>query len=162
MLNEIQVPVACPMCSDTARVLVGPREIPCPRCAGWDQETREAAMRAAVARLAVKPGISEADLTAEEFKEFRRLRVEHPQANRLTVLAWIEGRRFNPASDPATVREVERMLAAWRFKRCAFEGPLPAWAEAALRGEDAPMNDAEREWIEGLRAERRSSRRRAA
>lgn len=119
-------------------------------------------MRAAVARLAAKPAITEADLTAEEFAEFRRLRVEHPQANRLTVLAWLEGRRFDPASDTVTVREVERMLAAWRFKRCAFEGPLPAWAEAALRGEDAPMNPQEREWIEGLRAERLSSRRRAA
>lgn len=161
MLNELPIPVACPACADTVRVLDGPREIPCPRCASWSQEQREAAMRAAVARLAPKPALSEADLTVEEFAAFRQLRIAHPQAHRLTVLAWIEGRRFNPASDPATVREVARMLAAWRFKRCAAEGPLPAWAEAALRGEEPPMNDAEREWIAGLRAERQAKRRAA-
>lgn len=120
-------------------------------------------MRRAVAALAPKPGISEADLTDEEFRAFRELRLAHPQANRLTVLAWLEGRRYDPTKDPAAVRDVERRVASWRFKRCAFEGPTPGWVESALRGEKVPgMNACEKEFVEGLRAERIAARRRAA
>lgn len=155
-------PHACSFCSDTLRVLNGPREIPCPRCAGWSSEEREAQLRRAAVALAPRPGITEADLTDDEFRAFRELRLAHPKAHKLTVLAWLEGRRYDPSADPICVADTKRKLAAWRFTRLACEGPLPGWVESALRGEKVPnLEPCEEEFVENLRAQRRGSRRAA-
>lgn len=159
MLTPLErTPFGCRACWDAGKVLDGSREIACPSCAGWSDEVRLANLRADTARRGPKPEIAEADLSDAEFAEMQRLISIHTDAHRLTVLAWIEGRRYSPAKDPEFMELCEKRLRKWRFLRLTSEGALPGWAVAALAGDDGDLSDVEREWVDGLR----SSQRRAA
>lgn len=126
MLNpEERIPFACRSCWDHRVVWTGHREIPCPLCSTWDADRRREELRADTARRAVKPGIDQMDLTPEEFERYLALKRTRPDANNITVLAWVEGQRYRPEEDPEFLGLVERRLAKWRDGR-ETEGPEPS------------------------------------
>ena len=155
MLNPIErLAFACRTCWDVRRVSFGDVEGGCPDCSSLTDGERVARLRADTAARAPKPEIREADLTAAERNEFHRLRSIHPDAHPLTVLAWLEGRRYAPADDPEFVALCERRLAKWRFTRLNITGPDPGWLRAALAGEPVTLNESERELVESRLAAR--------
>lgn len=106
---------ACRTCRDCGRLMDGPKDIDCPDCSGWGSEQRLAALRAETARRGEKPTISRADLTDEEEEVYTDWRKYHPDVHPLTLLTWIEGRRYNPREDPEFLALCDRRIRKWRF-----------------------------------------------
>ncbi len=159
MLNPVErLAFACRTCFDVGKVSFGTHDGECPSCSSLTGGERTARLRADTAQRVSKPGIRESDLTTQEREEFGRLRACHTEAHSLTILVWIEGRRYDPAKDVEFLALCERRLRKWRFLRLTNDGPLPGWAASALAGAGGDASDVEREWVDSLR----ESRKRAA
>ncbi len=113
---------ACTVCGDYRYVLdKDSKTIPCATCgpregsAGrFDSDTYDQFRREHFKRSAVAPTIDQMDLSSDEYALYRRWRIEHPAASSATVMSWLEGRRFKPEDDPATLAEAELVTATWR------------------------------------------------
>lgn len=123
----------CRTCWDARLVLRGQRETECPDCASWGPDQREQRLRADAARRLPKPEITERDLTPEEAALFREWSITHAEAHPLTILSWIEGRRYDPRQDPEFMRLCERRMAKRRFYREDQEREIAARAPAGAR-----------------------------
>ena len=103
--NPYVRPFACSRCRDL-RVLAGHASarrddlVKCPACGEMPAEEYADFRRRAWAFGQPQPEITAADLSPVEFAEYRKLRAEHPETSGLTVLSWIEGRRYDPEKDP--------------------------------------------------------------
>lgn len=118
-VNPFGRPPACRRCLDVrllARYPTVRKEdlVPCPSCGLLNAEEHERFKRDAWTRNHTPPSICEIDLTPEEFKAYERMRAEHPNVSKLTVLTWIEGQRYDPAKDTAFLAESEAFLDGWR------------------------------------------------
>lgn len=153
MLNPLErLAFACRTCWDVRRVSFGDVDGECPDCSSLTDGERSERLRAATAERTPKPEIREGDLTSQEREEYHRLRVCHPEAHPLTVLAWIEGRRYDPRDDAEFLALCDRRLRKWRFTRLTLHGPDPGWLRAALAGEPVKLNESELELVESRRA----------
>lgn len=108
---------ACRTCHDYRRVYVGPSETTCQECAGWPEEKRAEVLRNATRDRAEKPSITSADLTDEEKEIFSEWVIQHPHVHKLTLLTWIEGRRYDPAKDEEFLKEARKRFKKWKFLR---------------------------------------------
>ena len=86
--------VACKTCRDFGKVYDGPKTVPCPECSVWPEGHRAEMLREATKREAEKPSITETDLSDDERALMAQWAVDHPHVHRLTLLTWIEGRRY--------------------------------------------------------------------
>lgn len=145
---------ACNTCRDFKRVSNGHKDVPCHECNGWPQEKREELLRVATRDRAEKPTIRMADLTAEERDIVAGWRIAHPHVHELTLLTWIEGRRYDPEKDQEFLVEARKRFRKWQFLRHSDEGRRPEWVENALRtGDLGGISTVDRQYIEGLRGQ---------
>lgn len=128
--NPFSPPPGCNTCSDTRHVSARDySSTPCPVCGchcprrGKGEPPPEPCSgcrksrdlkRDAFRRFHAAPTICELDLTPAEFAVYRQMRADHPAASKLTVLAWLEGQRFDPSKDPTFLAECTGALEAWR------------------------------------------------
>lgn len=106
---------ACRTCRDHGKLMDGPKDINCPNCSAWGADQRLAVLRAEMAQRGEKPSIGVSDLTEDELDVYATLRRNHPDAHQLTVLVWIEGRRYNPREDAEFLALCDRRIRKWRF-----------------------------------------------
>lgn len=156
---EERTAYGCRDCRDVGRVLNGHAEIDCPGCSAWDEERREQARAADLARRGEKPTLRESGLTAEEREVLAEWRLTFPRTSGLTLLLWIEGRRYDPAGDAEFLALAKRRLAKWRFLRAASnEGAIPSRLQHALStGETAHLTEEEMDRLSVLGAEKRAA-----
>jgi len=144
--------VACRKCSDYKRVYADRECVPCPDCAGWDVETRLKILKDATRAGAEKPSIRMVDLSDEEKVLMAKWAVEHPNVHELTLLTWVEGRRYDPAKDPEFLTDARKAYRKWQFYRHTNEGPLPDWAKNALAtGQTGHLTKSEKEYVTSLK-----------
>jgi len=144
--------VACRKCSDYKRVYADRECVPCPDCAGWDVETRLKILKDATRAGAEKPSIRMVDLSDEEKVLMAKWAVEHQNVHELTLLTWIEGRRYDPKDDPEFLAEARKAFKKWHFLRNETDGPIPDWAKTALAtGHVSHLTKNDREYVEALR-----------
>ena len=143
----------CRTCRDVGRVAVGLAEKPCPDCSGWDEDRRGMALTVDLARRGEKPILRMGDLSAAELAVVGEWQELFPRASDLTLLLWIEGRRYRPSEDAEFLALVRRRLAKWQFHRDgAHEGVVPSRLRHALAtGETKHLTDGERERLAVLR-----------
>jgi len=114
---------ACKTCNDFRNVQDGPRGTkPCPDCGilrFHDKEDNgEAYLKfraAAYERAHARPEVDQNNLSADEAAFYlEQTRAGH---NKITVLSWIEGRRYDPSKDEEFVKLVDETI---RKEREAF------------------------------------------
>lgn len=143
---------ACRTCHDFKRVHAGNRDVECPECAGWDAEKRDHLLRQATKERAEKPSIRMADLSDDERALVAAWRLEHPNVHELTLLTWVEGRRYDPEKDPEFLAEARKRFKKWQFLRNSNEGPVPDWAKTAIStGQTGHLSKSDREYVESLK-----------
>lgn len=143
---------ACRVCHDFKRVYAGKKDVPCPECSSWNAEQRDAIRRSATRDRAEKPSIRMGDLTAEERAVVAQWRIDHPHAHELTLLTWIEGRRYDPEADPEFMIEARKRFKKWQFLRNTHDGPVSAWAQNALEtGNTSGLSKTDKEYVESLK-----------
>lgn len=143
---------ACRTCFDHGWLANGRASVKCPECSGWDEYKRKAAFMAETARRGEKPTISAADLTQEEKDLVAMWEIDHPHTNRLTLLTWIEGRRYDPSKDADFIAEARKKFKKWQFLRNSNEGPIPGWAQEALRtGDYEGLSRTDIEYVQSLK-----------
>ena len=109
---------ACPICEDVRLAFYeggrgGKKGDPLVRCPGCGSEDRT---DLAVERLKRHPcGLEEHELTDKEQARLVAWRAEGISTAR--ALRWIEGQRYDPASDPEFMAECNRELKKWRFEQ---------------------------------------------
>lgn len=116
--NPHAAPPACLVCDDL-RVVQGRfgAAQSCPSCGEMGPESYAAFRRDRYRETRPEPELSILDLTPEEFAVFRAWQVDHAQTSKLTLLSWIEGRRYEPRKDPEFVAEVAARMAELRLIR---------------------------------------------
>lgn len=114
--------IACRTCRDFGMVYDGPGEKKCPECSGWSDEVRADLLKEATRRAAEKPSITMADLTDEEKALFAEWVVMHPRVHKLTLLTWIEGRRYDPSKDEEFLVEARKRFKKWKFLTFGMQG----------------------------------------
>ena len=143
---------ACVTCHDFKRVYAGAKDVECPECKGWPVEKREELLKAATKAKAEKPSIRMVDLSDEETALVATWRVEHPHVHELTLLTWLEGRRYDPEKDPEFLAEARKRFKKWQFLRNSNEGPVPDWAKTAIAtGQTGHLSKSDREYVESLK-----------
>lgn len=144
--------VACKTCRDFGKVYDGPKTVPCPECSVWPEGHRAEMLREATKREAEKPSITETDLSDDERAMMAQWAIDHPHVHRLTLLTWIEGRRYDPEKDEAFLAEARKRFKKWQFYRNSNEGPVPEWAQAALAAGDMKgLSKSDRDYVDSLR-----------
>lgn len=148
--------VACKTCRDFKRVYDGgPVSVPCPECSTWPPEKRIDLLREATRRDAQKPSITESDLSDSEKELMAKWSDAHPNVHKLTLLTWIEGRRYDPKEDPEFLAEARKAFKKWHFLRNETDGPIPDWAKTALAtGQTSHLTKNDREYVEALRVQK--------
>jgi len=148
-----RVSYGCRTCRDIGKVADGRTEKACPGCIGWDEDRRRMAFAADLARRGEKPSLRTADLSAAELAVVGEWRQLFPQASDLTLLLWIEGRRYRPAEDVEFLALVRKRIAQWQFYRDgSHDGIVPSRLRHALAtGETKHLTDGERERLAVLR-----------
>jgi len=119
---------ACIVCSDLRIVLQsnGREAMRCPRCGVLNEESYTAFMAAHAAGVREKPALCQLDLTVDEIEYMREQKVAlGGKAHNLTILSWIEGRRYDPSRDPELVALVNERVAAERRKMEEKHADLP-------------------------------------
>lgn len=143
---------ACRTCRDFGHVYRGAVTVPCPECSVWPQGKRADLLKLATKELAEKPSITESDLSDEEIALLAEWTTLYPNTHKLTFLTWIEGRRYDPEKDPVFLAEARKRFKKWQFLRNSNEGPVPAWAEHALRtGDYEGLSNIETEYVNSLK-----------
>jgi len=143
---------ACRTCHDFKKVYIGRDTEDCPECAGWPVEKRKDLLRLATREVAEKPSITESDLSAAEKVLLAEWAVAHPDVHKLTLLTWVEGRRYDPAKDPEFLTDARKAFKKWQFYRHTNEGPLPDWAKTALAtGQTGHLTKSEKEYVTSLK-----------
>jgi len=144
--------VACKTCRDFKKVYSGNHTIDCPECSSWPDGKRDDLLKLATKELAEKPSITESDLSGEEKALMASWAVDHPNVHKLTLLTWIEGRRYDPAKDPEFLTDARKAFKKWQFYRHTNEGPLPDWAKNALAtGQTGHLTKSEKEYVNSLK-----------
>ena len=120
-VNPYARPPACSTCNDTRTLAKYPTArkddlIPCGACGNLNSDEYERFRRDAWAAAQKPPSICELDLTPEEFVVYQRSRTEHPQASKLTVLAWMEGQRYDPSKDEEFLNQARDEFRKWRAR----------------------------------------------
>lgn len=109
---------ACDVCKDHQVVTINrcQREtVPCPRCGFLNEKSYDEFRAAHMASVRAQPEVSQGNLSADEAAFYlEQTRAGH---NRLTVLSWIEGRRYDPSKDEDFVKLVKKTV---RKEREAF------------------------------------------
>lgn len=156
---EERTPYGCRTCRDIGKVADGRAEKACPDCTGWGEDRREMSLKADLARMGERPSLRMDELTAEELETLREWREQFSRASDLTLLLWLEGRRYRPAEDPEFLAFVKRRLAKWAFVRDGGnEGIVPSRLRHALEtGDTKHLTDGERERYVALRGEEKTS-----
>lgn len=118
-MNPYARPYACPTCQDCRVVTRWPSArdkdlVRCQKCGLLNDEEYERFRRDAWVRDHTPPEICQLDLAPEEFKTYERMRAEHPNASKLTLLSWIEGQRYDPAKDPEFLAEARVKFREWK------------------------------------------------
>lgn len=67
-----------------------------------------------------RPTIQEQDLTAAELVVIAEWRARHPHTAMLTMLGWIEGRRYDPAKDKDFLKEEFELIGQWHAALAAL------------------------------------------
>ena len=144
----------CRTCRDFGKVAVGRTEKACPDCAGWNDERRELGRCSDLARRGEKPSLRMGDLTSAEAALVGEWREQFPHASDLTLLLWLEGRRYRPAEDVEFLALVRKRIAQWQFYRDgSHDGIVPSRLRHALAtGETKHLTEGERERLAALRA----------
>jgi hypothetical protein len=143
---------ACRTCHDFKRVYADRATVECPECKAWPQEKREDLLRNATRERAEKPSIRASDLTDEERAIVAQWRIDHPLVHELTLLTWIEGRRYDPEKDPEFLAEARKRFKKWQFLRNSNEGPISGWAQhALLTGDVSGLSKTDREYVDSLK-----------
>lgn len=125
--NPWKTPFACEKCSDHRTVInKAHKAAPCPVCGGRADDVYAAFRTERYRPPQPEDIVAEVDLNGEEFKVFRQMQAEHPNANKRTLFAWIEARRYDPSKDPVVRKRVDAILADWKERQAA---------SAAERGE---------------------------
>ena len=145
---------ACRTCRDFGFVYDGPTTVECPECSAWPPDKKHELLRAATRQTAEKPEISMADLTPDERALMAEWVVAHPHVHELTLLTWIEGRRYDPSKDPDFLSVARKKFKKWRFLRYAsVEGPTPDWVKHCMKtGEVSHLPEHDRQYILELKA----------
>lgn len=156
MLNpDDRTIVACKTCRDFKKVYSGNHTIDCPECSSWPDGKRDDLLKLATKEVAEKPSITESDLSDEEKSLMASWAIDHPNVHKLTLLTWIEGRRYDPKNDPEFLADARKAFKKWKFLRNAGDGPLPDWARTALAtGDVSHLSKDDREFVESLRGQR--------
>ena len=101
--------------------------VKCPACGpnfdkidGKTQETTESReryenfRRVRWAETRKPPEINVMDLTNDELKVFKTWQTEHPNISKMTLLTWIEGRRYDPTTDVEFLEIARQKFKEWR------------------------------------------------
>lgn len=145
---------ACNTCHDFKRVYAGKKDVECPECSQWTDDQRATIRRSATRDRAEKPAIHAEDLTQEERDLVAQWRIDYPLVHELTLLTWIEGRRYDPAKDEEFLAIARKQFKKWQFLRHSGEGPRPEWVRNALAtGDLSGLCPADRRYIEELRGQ---------
>jgi len=152
-VNERREIHACRTCYDYGRVAVGVSEHECPECSSWDADKRADMLKQAVRDQADKPSISPADLTDDEKELLKEWTLCHPHVSQMTLLTWIEGRRYDPSKDQEFLAEARKRYRKWEFLRFSnVEGGIPSRIKHALQtGEKSHLSKPELEYLQSLR-----------
>lgn len=143
---------ACKACHDFKRVYAGKKDVECPECSQWTDDQRATIRRSATRDRAEKPAIHAEDLTQEERDLVAQWRLDYPLVHELTLLTWIEGRRYDPATDPVFLPVARKLFKKWKFLRNSHEGPAPEWARNALAtGSTEGLSKTDAEYVESLK-----------
>jgi hypothetical protein len=110
-------PPACETCNDFRRVECRHKVETCPACGHLVDDAYADLRRGRYRDTHGLPEITVADLSPTEWEEFTRLRTAYPDASKLTVLGWLEGRRYHPRDDPQFLEDAETELVAWLGSR---------------------------------------------
>lgn len=90
-------------CRDTAR---------CPRCGSFNEDSYRSFRAAHFEKVNSFPEITQSDLSADEATFYLdQVRAGH---NKITVLGWIEGRRYDPSRDDDFVELVNETVCRER------------------------------------------------
>lgn len=121
-MNPFSLPPACSACNDTRLIARYPTArkddlLPCERCGLLVTDEYERFRRDAWSRSHSAPTICELDLTPEEFVIYERMRAEHPNVSKLTVLSWTEGQRYDPSKDQEFLNQARDEFRKWRDAR---------------------------------------------
>lgn len=109
---------ACRWCRDFRAMLDNfGQVISCKECGSLDEGGYAAYRKERHKALAPRPEITQLDLDAEEFAEYNRLAKLHPGVSGLTVLSWMEGRRYKPSEDAEFMADVEQRMELWRAEQ---------------------------------------------
>ena len=117
MFPTREVVHACRTCNDFGWVTDGYKDEKCPECSVWNEDKRVEMLKQAIRRSAEKPSITTADLSDDERATLREWTLKHPEASELTMLTWIEGRRYDPARDQEFLVEARKAFKKWKFLR---------------------------------------------
>ena len=109
--NPYVRPFACPRCRDlrvVSRHASARRDdlVKCPACGTMPPEEYLDFRRRTWAAAQPHVTICVAGLSPAEFAEYEKLRTEHPETSKLTILSWLEGRRYDPEKDPDVNHEL--------------------------------------------------------
>lgn len=144
--------VSCKTCRDFGKVYDGKLTVDCPECSCWPPDKRAEMARYATKAIAEKPSITEADLSDSEKDLFAQWTLDFPHVHRLTLLTWIEGRRYDPLKDEEFLAEARKRYKKWLFYRHSNEGCLPEWVRYALAtGDTSSLTKVDRQYVEELK-----------
>ncbi len=120
-MNPFAMPFACPRCQDSRVVTRFPSArgkdiVKCRDCGSMTDEEYDRFRRDAWAKAHKPPSICELDLTPAEFETYQKMRLEHPNASKFTVLSWIEGQRYDPSKDEEFLAEARVKFREWRSR----------------------------------------------
>lgn len=118
-MNPFKMATSCVRCHDTRTVTKNTRAAtddtsPCPSCGSYDKDEYGRFRSATWSRANGPPTICEVDLTEDEFEWFKLARSQDPQPAKLTVLTWIEGRRYDPSKDEEFLAVAREKFKEWR------------------------------------------------
>jgi hypothetical protein len=119
--NPYARPYNCPRCKDFRLLSKSKRFrrddlVPCDVCGALNHDEYSDFVRRAWAKNNPPPQICELDLSDEELQIFKRWKVENPGTSKATLLAWIEGRRFDPSKDEEFLAEARIKFKEWKHR----------------------------------------------
>lgn len=121
-MNPFALPPACTDCADTRTMTRRveshrPDDLyPCSKCGTMSGEEYDRFRRDQWLASHPRTQFTELDLTNEELIVYKKMRADYPKTSKLTVLAWMEGQRYDPSKDEEFLVQARQKYKEWRSR----------------------------------------------